>query len=83
LAIKPGKRKSVVVLKRVSKRIKKNLKDMQTSNGKTGESVYYESSESGSYGGVRALACHSGSPVKTVKRWLETQDPYTLHKPAI
>jgi hypothetical protein len=56
---------------------------MQISNGKTGESVYYESSEPGSYGGVRALARYSGSPVKTVKRWLETQDPYTLHKPAI
>jgi hypothetical protein len=45
---------------------------MQTSTGKTGESVYYESSEPVSYGGVRALACYSGSPVKTVKRWLET-----------
>jgi hypothetical protein len=56
---------------------------MQTSTGKTGESVYYESSEPGSYGGVRALPRYSGSLVKTVKRWLETQDPYTLHKLAI
>jgi hypothetical protein len=45
---------------------------MKTSIGKTGESVYYESSEPGSYGGVRALARYSGSPVKTVKRWLKT-----------
>jgi transposase InsO family protein len=44
------------------------------------ESVYYEASNPGSYGGIRALTRYSGMPVKTVGRWLETQDPYTLHK---
>jgi transposase InsO family protein len=43
----------------------------------------YEASEPGSYGGVRALTRYSGMPVKTVKGWLETQDPYTLHKPVV
>ena len=45
------------------------------------ESVYYEASEPGSYGGVRPLARYSGMPVKSIRGWLETQDPYTLHKP--
>jgi transposase InsO family protein len=45
------------------------------------KATYYEASEPGSYGGIRALARYSGMPVKTVKGWLETQDPYTVHKP--
>jgi transposase InsO family protein len=45
------------------------------------ESRYYVASMPGSYGGVRALARYSGSPVSAVVRWLEKQDPYTLHKP--
>jgi hypothetical protein len=45
------------------------------------ESRYYEASMPGSYGGVRALARYSGSPVSAVGRWLKKQDPYTLHKP--
>ena len=45
------------------------------------ESVYYEPSQPGSYGGVRPLARYGGMPVKAVKGWLETQDAYTLHKP--
>jgi hypothetical protein len=47
------------------------------------ESVYYEASNPGSFGGVRSLARYSGMPVKTATRWLETQDPYTLHKPIV
>jgi hypothetical protein len=45
------------------------------------ESRYYEASMPGLYGGVRALARYSGSPVSVAGRWLEKQDPYTLHKP--
>jgi hypothetical protein len=45
------------------------------------ESRYYDASMPGSYGGVRALARYSGSPVSVAGRWLEKQDPYTLHKP--
>jgi transposase InsO family protein len=41
------------------------------------ESVYYEASKPGSFGGVR----YGGMPVKKVKTWLETEDLYTLHKP--
>jgi hypothetical protein len=37
----------------------------------------------GSYGGVRALARYSGSPVSVAGRWLDKQDPYTLHKPTV
>jgi transposase InsO family protein len=47
------------------------------------KATYYEASEPGSYGGVRTLTRYSGMPVKTVKGWLETQDPYTLHKPVV
>lgn len=47
------------------------------------ETVYYEPSKPGSYGGVRPLLRYSGMPVKSVKGWLETQDAYTLHKPLI
>jgi hypothetical protein len=47
------------------------------------KATYYETSEPGSYGGVRALTSYSGMPVKTVKGWLKTQNPYTLHKPVV
>jgi hypothetical protein len=47
------------------------------------KATYYEASEPGSHGGVCALTRYSGMPVKTVKGWLETQDPYTLHKPVV
>jgi transposase InsO family protein len=53
------------------------------SDGVTRKATYYEASEPGSYGGVRALTRYSGMPVKAVKAWLETQDPYTLHKPVV
>jgi transposase InsO family protein len=36
-----------------------------------------------SYGGVRALARYSGSPVSVTGRWLAKQDPHTLHKPMV
>ena len=45
------------------------------------ESVYYEQSQPGSYGGIRPLARYSGLSVKTVTKWLSPQDTYTLHKP--
>lgn len=47
------------------------------------ESVYYEASNPGSFGGVRPLARYGGLPVKKVKGWLESQDAYTLHKPVV
>jgi hypothetical protein len=47
------------------------------------KTTYYEANEPGSYSGVRALTRYSGKPVKTAKGWLETQDPYTLHKPVV
>jgi hypothetical protein len=45
------------------------------------ESRYYEASMPGLYGVVRALARCSRSPVSVAGRWLEKQDPSTLHKP--
>ena len=44
------------------------------------ESVYYEASNPGSYGGIRALARYGGMPVKRAKTWLQTQNTYMLHK---
>jgi hypothetical protein len=38
-------------------------------------------SKPGSFGGIRLLARYGGMLVKKAKTWLETQDPYTLHKP--
>ena len=45
------------------------------------ESVYYEASKPGSYGGVRPLVRYGGMPARRTKTWLETPDTYTLHKP--
>ena len=45
------------------------------------ESVYYEASNPGSYGGVRPLITYSGAPAQNVKTWLTSQDAYTLHRP--
>ena len=43
---------------------------------------YYSVRDPGSYGGVQALARSSGGvKTKTIKKWLESQDTYTLHKP--
>jgi L-rhamnose mutarotase len=72
--------------KRASSRIKKKRSVTRTSTGSDGatmKATYYEASEPGFYGGVRALTRYCGMPVKMVKGWLETQDPYTVHKPAV
>lgn len=42
------------------------------------ERVYYDPSKSGSFGGVRPLTRHSSGDAK---KWLTSQDAYTLHKP--
>lgn len=47
------------------------------------ETVYYEASAPGSFGGVRPLARYSGMPVKSAEKWLVSQDTYTLHKPVV
>ena len=46
------------------------------------KTLYYDVKEPGSYGGVEALTRHSPRVKrKTVKKWLESQDTYTIHKP--
>jgi Integrase core domain len=45
------------------------------------ETLYYEASQPGSYGGVKPLARYSGTSMKPTKSWLTSQDSYTLHKP--
>jgi transposase InsO family protein len=45
------------------------------------ETIYYEPSKPGSYGGVRPLARYSSAKASTVNNWLSSQDAYTLHKP--
>jgi transposase InsO family protein len=79
--IKSQKERSARV--RESRRNRSVTRTSTGSGGATMKATYYEASEPGSYGGVRALARYSGMPVKTVKGWLETQDPYTLHKPVV
>jgi len=41
---------------------------------------YYEPSMPGSYGGVKPFARYSSSAIKPTKKWLTSQDTYTLHK---
>ncbi len=43
--------------------------------------IYYNPYSPGSFGGVRRLKEASRKRIKDVKRWLGTQDTYTLHKP--
>ena len=44
------------------------------------DKLYYETSQAGSYGGVRPLVRYSGTPQQKVRNWLQSQDTYTLHK---
>ncbi|XP_064622575.1 uncharacterized protein LOC135484818 [Lineus longissimus] len=45
--------------------------------------TYYDPGHAGSFGGIDALKRAVGSKVSTgaIKKWLRTQDTYTLHKP--
>jgi hypothetical protein len=43
------------------------------------EVVYYDPSNPGSFGGIASLARQTRS--SEVRKWLSTQDTYTLHKP--
>jgi transposase InsO family protein len=45
------------------------------------EEIYYNPREAGSFGGVQALARRSGKRQYTVRKFLQEQDTYTLHKP--
>ena len=45
------------------------------------ENIYYDPRSAGSFGGVKQLARYSGETVKSVEKWLPSQDAYTLHKP--
>lgn len=45
------------------------------------ESVYYNPTAPGSYGGVKPLSRYGGVRVSNAKQWLLSQDAYTLHKP--
>ena len=42
--------------------------------------IYYDTTQTESYGGVGALHHASGTSSKKVKRWLWEPDTYTLHK---
>jgi hypothetical protein len=46
------------------------------------EKTYYDACQPESYGGIRLLARYSAAPVRTVKGWLNSQEAYTLHRPA-
>jgi hypothetical protein len=52
---------------RESRRNRSVTRTSTGSGGATMKATYYEASEPGSYGGVRALTRYSGMPVKTVK----------------
>lgn len=44
--------------------------------------IYYDPSNPGSFGGVHRLWKEVGGSKQQVAEWLQTQDTYTLHKPA-
>jgi hypothetical protein len=44
--------------------------------------IYYDPSQPGSFGSVNALWKQVGGPKHEVQQWLESQETYTLHKPA-
>jgi hypothetical protein len=46
------------------------------------ESIYFDPTKAGSFGGVRSLARASNVRENEVRKWLSAQDAYTLHKPA-
>jgi hypothetical protein len=46
------------------------------------EKTYYDASQPGSYGGIRPLVRYNAAPVRTVKGWLNSQEAFTLHRPA-
>lgn len=64
---------------------KTQAKSVSTSNVKTPAAqltpLYYNASLPSSYGGINNLAKASGLSRKTVKKWLESQWAYSLHKP--
>ena len=43
--------------------------------------VYFDTSNPGSYGGIKRLSRYAPSSYKNAKEWLSEQDTYTLHKP--
>lgn len=45
------------------------------------ESVYYDPSQPGSYGGLRGLLRYGKGKLRDTKDWLRAQEAYTLHKP--
>ena len=45
------------------------------------DSIYYDPSAAGSYGGVQPLARYSKTRDTKARDWLKSQDTYTLHKP--
>lgn len=45
------------------------------------DTYYYDTTKPGAYGGVAPLAKATAKPVREVKKWLSSQDTYTLHKP--
>lgn len=45
------------------------------------QEVYFNPSKAGSFGGIDALVRNSNAGSAAAKRWLMTQDTYTLHKP--
>ncbi|GFU38764.1 uncharacterized transposon-derived protein F54H12.3 [Nephila pilipes] len=45
------------------------------------KTAYYDYANPASFGGVKKLATSTKVPYHETKRWLMSQDPYTLHKP--
>ena len=45
------------------------------------EKIYYNPREAGSFGGIRALSLHSGKSQSAVRKFLQGEDTYTLHRP--
>ena len=44
------------------------------------EDIYFDPSQTGSFGGIHPLVRKSGASERDVRNWLISQDAYTLHK---
>ena len=61
--------------------IQKPITDKEEEVARILEKYYYDPKNPASFGGISKLSKATGLPLGRVKKWLMTQDVYTLHKP--
>lgn len=60
-------------------KVKKPISDAEVAN--VLKEYYYKIENPASFGGILKLSKATGIPTERIKKWLMTQDVYTLHKP--